>query len=180
MSSNRLRGKLIDGEKVIKEWSSNDWTSILATNYRLFLIKDSLFNKQSIEAPYSEISSLEFSKRRPKERLIASLICGILYVVIQNFRGYIGLSYYGGYNFADIFSYFLLLLFVGFLVWFIIGINNLTIHIVGRKPVYVSKEIEELYYFGRLHLSDIVHMTTSFQTDDQQYQNMPDKYVTNS
>jgi len=178
MSFNSLRGKLIDGEKVIKEWSSDDWTRILATNYRLFLIKDGLLDKQSIEAPYSEISSLEFSKRRPLERLIASLICGILYIVGSNFRRYTT-YYFGSYDIVDTFGTILIILFIGFLVWFILGINSLTIHIVGRKPVHVSRDLEELYYFARLHLNDLVKMSVNNPIDTPQHQDVPQKYVRN-
>jgi len=69
---NRL---LMDDEEIIKEWTSKDWDAIIASQHRLFFIKNGIFNKKFIEVSYNHISSLEFSKIRPRQRLIASIIC---------------------------------------------------------------------------------------------------------
>jgi hypothetical protein len=181
-----VTGKLIDGEKVIKEWSTKDWTKVLATNHRLFLMRDKFLNKQSVEVPYEEITSLEFLKRRPRERLIGTVVFSSIDLAILYIHG--GSLSYGltrGYDpFIDYFTAILLASF-GFLVWFLMGVNSFAIHIAGRQPVYISKELEELYYFARLHLMRNAFNYTHIKKDDQQYQknedqqhqNMPQDYL---
>ena len=62
---------LMDDKEVVKEWMSKDWAAIFASQYRLFFIKNGVLNK-FIEDSYNHISSLEFSKIRPRERLITA------------------------------------------------------------------------------------------------------------
>lgn len=149
-----LNGKLIDGEKVIKEWATKEWSGIYATQYRLFLIDDRFYNKRSVEIPYVNITSLEFNKKRPKERLIASIICMALYIIINLvYISYLSYMFYINRGSLDLLTNFFLVLSIGLFAWFIIGNDSLEIFINGRKSVSVSKELVELYYFARLNLS---------------------------
>ena len=63
---------LMDDEEVVKEWTLKEWAAIFASQYRLFFIKNGVLNKKFIEVSYNHISSLEFSKIRPRERLITA------------------------------------------------------------------------------------------------------------
>ena len=66
MSYHNISRFLMDGEEIEKEWASKDWDGIYATQYRIFLVKNSFWDKKFIEASYNHISSIEFCKVRPK------------------------------------------------------------------------------------------------------------------
>jgi hypothetical protein len=178
MPVGNLRGKLIDDEKVIKEWSTKDWTKILATNYRLFLLKNNFYNKQSIEIPYEKITSLEFLRRRPIERLIGAVALGLLYVVtLYISSSIVSYSFDQRYLLFTIYFAAVLLASIGFLIWFLIGVDSFAIHIAGRPPVYISIEIEELYYFIRLHLNSNAPHYPGIEKLNQPQQDLQEDYI---
>ena len=174
MSFTSVRGKLIDSERVIKEWSSNEWTRIIATNHRIFLMRDKFFNKQSVEAPYSMITSLELYKRRPRERLLAATIFGIIFMGTSYLQTGFN-RYTPNINIITSISSASLIFAVGLFIWFLIGVDSFTIHINGRDPIYISKELEELYYLARLHLNDDIDIAP--RNEDLQLQDTPHSYV---
>ena len=141
---NRL---LMDDEEIIKEWTSKDWDAIIASQHRLFFIKNGIFNKKFIEVSYNHISSLEFSKIRPRQRLIASIIClSLSFITYYLTRA----MYY--FRFMSWFfnaSLFLFIIALGLFIWFIIGVDKFILHINGRKSIAVSRELNELFKFIR-------------------------------
>jgi len=141
---NRL---LMDDEEVIKEWTSKDWDAILASQYRLFFIKNGVFNKKFIEVSYNHISSLEFSKIRPRERLIASIICLSLSFITYYLTS--ARYFFGFMNDFFYASIFLFIIALGLFIWFIIGVDKFLLHINGRKHIAVSRELNELFKFIR-------------------------------
>lgn len=141
---NRL---LMEDEEIIKEWTSKDWDAIIASQHRLFFVKNGTLNKKFIEVAYNHISSLEFSKIRPRERLIASIICLSLsfityYLTSTRF-------FFRGMNDFFYASVFLFIIALGLFIWFIIGVDKFLLHINGRKPIAVSRELSELFKFVR-------------------------------
>ena len=141
---NRL---LMDDEEVIKEWTSKDWDAIIASQYRIFFLKKGVFNKKFIEVSYNHISSLEFSKIRPRERLIASIVCLSFSFIIN----YLTRPRYYFVFSSDFFytSVFLFVIALGLFIWFIIGVDKFLLHINGRKSIAVSRELSELFKFLR-------------------------------
>ncbi|MBN2336690.1 hypothetical protein JXL21_14120 [Candidatus Bathyarchaeota archaeon] len=161
---------------MIKEWAAKEWSGIYATQYRLFLVDDRFYNKRSIEVPYTNITSLEFTKKRPKERVIASMICMVLYVFISMVSSNIlPYSVIIGRNSVSMLANVLLVLSIGLFAWFIIGNDSLEIYIAGRKSVSVSKELVELYYFARLNMSRSSHFKD--QTDSTSSLYTPENIV---
>jgi len=144
---------LIENEEIQKEWASKEYDGIYATQYRVMFVKGGTFNKKFIEVSYNHIPSIEFSKIRPKERLIGAIICFVLSIFtlyISNF--FYPLSFYRGFGrpiYGIEIPAFLILLGIGLLIWFIIGVNKYIIYINGRKPITVSKELNELIIFVR-------------------------------
>jgi hypothetical protein len=137
----------MEDEEVIKEWTSKDWDAIIASQHRLFFVKNGALNKKFIEVSYNHISSLEFSKIRPRERLIASIVCLSFSVIINYLTRP---RYYFGFM-SDFFyaSVFLFIIALGLFIWFIIGVDKFLLHINGRKPIAVSRELSELFKFVR-------------------------------
>lgn len=143
----------IDNEAVLKEWASKEWDGIYGTQHRVFFVKEGILNKKFIEASYGHISSIEFSRIRPKVRLICSIICFVsalfIYIFFGHylyaFRYFRGLNNYilGGISFLVFFG-------IVFLIWFIIGIKKFMIHVNGRKPIVVSKELSDLIKYVRM------------------------------
>ena len=138
---------LMDDEEVVKEWTSKDWDAIYASQYRLFFLKKGVLNKKFIEVSYNHISSLEFSKIRPRERLIASIICLSLSFITY----YLTSARFFFRVMNDFFyaSLFLLIIALGLFIWFIIGVDKFLLHINGRKSITVSRELNELFKFIR-------------------------------
>lgn len=148
----RRKSKLLEDEEVLKEWATKEWSSIVATQDRIFLSNDSFFNKKTIEIPYDHISSLEYGKYRSKQILIAALIPTILSLIFL----YVKYSYLlnpNSYYFLSgiqplLLNFFIVLAIVLF-IWFFIGKESFIIHVVGREPIKVSKELVELYTLAR-------------------------------
>ena len=130
----------IENEEILKEWASKKWDSIYGTQHRVFFIKEGMFNKKFVEASYDHITSIEFSRVRPKERLIGSIACYSLALFLYIFFGYsmFRIGYYGGPG-PVVLGPIIFLIFLGsvLLVLFIIGIRRFIIHINGRKPITV-------------------------------------------
>ncbi|MCW4014346.1 MAG: hypothetical protein NWF07_15350, partial [Candidatus Bathyarchaeota archaeon] len=148
----RRKSKLLEDEEVLKEWATKEWSSIIATQYRIFLSNDSFFNKKTIEIPYNHISSLEYGKERPKQRLYSAIIPMVLTLIVLYFR-YGFLFFRRTITIDQSLSGTLLPIFalmsIGLFAWFLIGKDAFTIHVTGRAPVYVSKELPELYSIAR-------------------------------
>jgi len=135
------------GEILLKRWSVKGW-NIYATQYRIFLCKNSVFSKQVIEAAYNYISSVELSRKRPLSRLISAIllfVTGYFLMMIDPTPRY----YYTGPSISHYMAMILFLIGIAFLVWFIIGVQGFTLHIVGRKPIITPKELTEMVRFIR-------------------------------
>ena len=113
---------LMDDEEVIKEWTSKDWDAILASQYRLFFIKNGVLNKKFIEVSFNHISSLEFSKIRPRERLIASFFClSLAGITFYLSRGRFLFGFFDGFVNTSV---FLFVIALGLFIWYIIGVDK--------------------------------------------------------
>lgn len=143
----------LEEEKVLKEWVSKEWDGIYGTQYRIFFVKEGIFSKKLIEVSYNHISSIEFCRVRPKDRVIGAVICFILSIFIYLFFGNYGYGfYYGGYLNRYVLGacYFLIFLGIVLFIWFMLGIRKFMIHVNGRKPITVSKELSELIKYVRM------------------------------
>jgi len=144
-------------ETLLKQWSSKDW-DIYATQYRIFLYKSGILSKQVVEAAYEHISSIELTRKRPLSRFASAIILfvtGFLLILLDPTQ------YYYYYTGPPIYQYMAVVLFlvgVGFLAWFIIGIQGFTLHIVGRKPIVIPKELTEMVRFIREKRPQEVYM----------------------
>ncbi len=138
---------LMDDEEVLKEWTSKDWDAIIASQYRLFFIKNRVLNKKFIEVSYNHISSLEFSKIRPRERIIASIFClSLAGITFYLSRGLHLFGFFDGFVNASV---FLFIIAFGLFIWFIIGVDKFLLHVSGRKSIAVSRDLSELFKFIR-------------------------------
>jgi hypothetical protein len=153
MSNWNVKNKLLEGESIIKEWATKEWSGIYATDLRIFLMNDSFFNKRLIEIFYPNISSIESGKIRPKYRLYLALFSILAFnITLYVLRSDI-------FPILEHFSFFAifirtinilsLLTTLGLVIWFLIGRDVFIINVEGRKPVYVSRELPELYKIAR-------------------------------
>lgn len=149
MSNLNIKNKLIEGESIVKEWATKEWSGIFATKIRIFLMNDSFFNEKTIEIPYNHISSLEYGKKRPKERLYSAIIMTGLSIII-NLLKYQRIFLY--IISPDIFNSvinFFLIITIGLYAWFFIGKSVFVINTTGGNSFNISKELIELYSLAR-------------------------------
>lgn len=136
MSSHEIAQYMISGEKILKDWKSKGW-NIYATQFRIFFYKRGILSRYLVEASYEHISSIELGRSRPLVRLIGAIIMFIL--------GY----FIGRYSTLSTYSLIFWVIGIGLLIWFIIGAQMCILHIVGRRPIFVNKELSELSKFIR-------------------------------
>jgi hypothetical protein len=137
---------LIHEETVIKHWTFKGW-KIYATSIRLILSKQGRFSRQIIDAPYRFISSVELGRQRPLERMVGTIIFLIAGFVLM----------YLGYLLPDPYivspqlrlpleNLCYLFWFIGIvcIVWFLIGVQQITLHVMGRKPIAIPRELTDV------------------------------------
>ena len=137
---------LIHEEGVIKHWIFKGW-KIYATTIRLILCKQGIFSRQIIDTPYRFISSVELRRRRPLERLFGTIILFIAGFLLM-YLGYILPYPYivpPQSRFPlEYMSYLFWFVGIAFIIWFIMGVQQITLHIVGRKPIYIPRELTDV------------------------------------
>jgi len=142
---------LIHEETVLKHWTVKGW-NIYATSIRLFLCKRSIFSRQVIETLYRFISSVELSRKRPLQRLFSAIIlfiAGILLMYLGNILSYPFIASPQSRLPFEIVSYFFWSVGITLIVWFIMGVQKITLHIVGRDPISIPRELTDIVNFIR-------------------------------
>ncbi|MBD3206882.1 hypothetical protein GF319_11150 [Candidatus Bathyarchaeota archaeon] len=144
-----IDGMLMEGERVIKEWGTREWHGIYATQHRVFLVRDPLLDMTVVEVPYVHISSLEYGRNRPMQRLWGAMVPLVLYLVTAVTRRSPYLAMFLSSSVLEVLQALFLLVAAGLLAWFFLGKGVFTIHVNGRPSIHVSRELRELYQLAR-------------------------------
>jgi Glycosyl transferases group 1/Bacterial PH domain len=73
------RDTITEPENVLKSWSSGSW-GIVATGRRIF-IKRGIISRKITEIPYSNISSIEYTRRYSWKTLIVGAVLSLLFLI---------------------------------------------------------------------------------------------------
>ena len=73
------RATIAEPENVLKSWSSGSW-GVVATGRRIF-IKRGIISRKVTEIPYSNISSIEYTRRYSWKTLIAGAVLSLLFLI---------------------------------------------------------------------------------------------------
>ncbi len=80
-----VRVTIAEPENVLKSWSSGTW-GVVATGRRLF-IRRGVISRKVIEIPYTNVTSIEYTRRYPWKTLVAgSLIAIMLYIGLFQYQ----------------------------------------------------------------------------------------------
>jgi len=157
---------LTQDEKVVKIAENVNWGSakggigteskgeIYVTNRRVIFKKGGGFleGKQIVEASYRHISSIELTKESRYGYIVAGIIC----LIFAYFVWWLGdiLDFPILWNFIP-----LIVAVLGIALFFVIPPKHFIIHVVGREPLRVSSELEDIIKIIREY-TEKVEITT--------------------
>jgi len=135
-----IQSYLTPEEKMIKIGKSKEW-AVYVTDKRVLFKKEGVFGKEIVEASYRHISSIEYKKRSPWEYIIS----GILFIVLPFVLPHIAPALYEDFPTLELPIYVVLILIgIIFIIMSFFIRPSFKIHIVGRNPLTMSGELEEI------------------------------------
>lgn len=149
-----LSERFMNGENIRNEWVCDGWDSIVSTQHRLFFIKESTLEKSYVEVPYSQINSLHYGKVRPIETMWKAVLLWTAAIVISFYSEnltrflYPLISMYAALVVKSIIG-FLFVLGIILAIIFAFGRTWFTIHVNGRNPIRLTKDLVELWGYIR-------------------------------
>ncbi|MBA7643603.1 hypothetical protein ES703_51334 [subsurface metagenome] len=151
---NILFKRFMKRETIRHEWVCDGWDSIVSTQNRLFFIREGILEKSYIEVPYNQITSLQYGKMRPLNTMIKAVILWVAALIVYFYRDPLTLSLYRltpDYAALIVQSAIGLLTLLGIIlaVIFALGRTWFTIHINGRSPIRLTKDLVELWEYIR-------------------------------
>lgn len=130
---------LTPDEKMIKIGRSREW-EIYVTNKRFVFRKGGMFGKEIVEASYRHISSIEYKKESPWGYIVAGIVfIGIAFITNNLFSSIFEEL---GSIMGLVFAVFIGLIGIILLVAGVFITPSFKIHVVGRKPLTISGELE--------------------------------------
>ena len=133
---------LASDEKLVQTERTKEW-KIYFTNKRFILKKGGLLKKEMVEASYQHISSIEYRKVVPINWIIAGIIC-----IASSFAMTYIFSSFQNFWF-NIPQIFLAIAGIVIIVAAFLRPAKFIIHIVGRNPITLSGDLEEIFKTAR-------------------------------
>lgn len=151
---NILSKRFMKGETIRDEWICDGWDSIVSTQNRLFFIREGVLEKSYIEVPYNHITSLHYGKMRPLNTLIKAVLLWVAALIVYLYKDPLTWSLYRltpDYAALIVQSTIGLLTLLGIIlaVIFALGRTMFIIHINGRNPIRLTKDLVELWGYIR-------------------------------
>jgi hypothetical protein len=138
-----IESYLTPDEKIIKTGKSQEW-EIYITDRRVLFKKGGLFGKEIVEASYRHISSIEYKKESPWEGIIIGIVLIVLAAIIRLFLNDFFLSIFQYDIFALLVTIILGMVGIAVIVASFFIKPQFKIHVVGREPIPISGELEEI------------------------------------
>ena len=149
-----LSERFMKDERIRDAWVCDRWDGIVSTQHRLFFIKESTLEKSYVEVPYSHITSLHYGKVRDLRNMILAVLLWVVSILIYFYREHlIWLLSLSTQDYAVVIvnSIIGLLAVSGAVlaIIFAFGRTWFTIHINGRDPMRLTKDLVELWGYIR-------------------------------
>jgi len=135
-----IESYLTPEEKIMKTGKSKEW-EIYVTNKRVLFKKGGVLGKEIVEASYRHISSIEYKKASQLEYIIS----GILLIVFPFVLPYIAPAIYEDFPTVGLLIYAVCILIGVIVIIMSFFIRpSFKIHVVGRNPLTITGELEEI------------------------------------